>query len=777
MNLKPPPIFYLAVFVIVGIILVEFLRIPLIFTSLSFLLILSAYFFALKMNFRYKFILACFLFFLLGFFLASSLLCSLKNGLLPALARQSAHVEVSGVVAEESKKLNETVSLILKANRVKSNSEEWCLSERLKVYVRGSRANDFQIGDRIIFKGKLSFPENKDEFNYIRYLSHQRIKTVAFIDFSQIEEVKKSENVFLNFIKLIRLKTGESLARFLPGDKGAVVLGMLLGNTSKISEETLENFRTTGLSHVLAVSGLHVGILIVACGWLMYLLKVKPVFQGFLILLAVSFYSVLTLGRPSILRALLMTVAGLIAWYSGRENNLLSSISFACLVLLVYDPFILYDIGFQLSFAATLGVIFLNPILGDWMSEIPRGLGKNVALCLSAQLGVAPFLLCYFKSVSQVSVLANLLVVPLLAPLLISGMVVSFASVTLSFLVQPVCLIINPIISYVLWIAKALGNLTRGVFYFHFSSVFMFIGYYSILFAGAKAIKFYKPKIDFQRLIILFLFVAAIFTWSQALKSPVPETLRVTFLDVGQGDSILVQTPEGANILIDGGESSSALKLELQKRGIREIDVLVLSHPHADHVGGLVWVAKNLKIEMVLDSGQSHTLYQYKEFLQNIDKRGIEYKVVRRKDKFLIGDTLKLEVFHPQESLISGSRSDLNNNSVVLKLTYGEFDLLFPGDIEEEAETLICDLDENIEVEVLKVPHHGSASGMSLEFLKKVSPEIAIISVGEGNRYGHPAKSTINRLKKFGVDLYRTDKNGTVTVVSDGKSFEVTTEK
>lgn len=773
-NLKFPPLFYLTIIFIAGIITSDFLKISLFLLLSSFFFVLFFYVFALKLNFRYKVAFPYLLFFLIGLILTTFHLNSLENGLLSSVAREQIPAEVSGVVISEPRKLPEAISFTLRVDKLRTDSGDWCLNERLKVYLKGE---SIQLGDRVTFKDKILFPQNEGDFDYAKYLARRRIKTMAFIEPAEIKEIKSTENVFLKAIMLVRSKTKEAFSKFLSDGKGAVLLGILFGDTSEIAEDTLENFRATGLSHVLAVSGLHVGILIGVCVLFACLLRLSPLNRVIIICLSVAFYSAITLGRPSILRALLMTMAGSAAWFLGRKNNLLSSVSFAALALLAYDPFMLYDIGFQLSFAATLGVILLAPVFEGVMSDVPLGLKKSIVLSVSAQVAVAPFLISYFGEVSQIGVLANLLVVPALAPILTLGLMASILSLISLTLAESVCLIVAPIVSYVLWITKALAAIPGAAIYFHSNSLLFFVGYFLVLLVGIQAVKFYKPRIDFPRLIILFLIVAVIFTWTQATKNPVPDRLVVTFLDVGQGDSILIQTPEGATVLVDGGESSSILKTELLQRGVRKIDMLVLTHPHADHVGGLVWVVKNLKVEQVLDSGQPHTLYHYKDFLKTIDKRKIAYKLARQGQNFLVGEYLEVEVLHPQENLISGTRSDLNNNSVVLKLTYGEFDLLLPGDIEEEPESLICESGLDIHVDVLKVSHHGSAHSLGNEFFKKVSPEVAIISVGGANPFGHPAKSTINKLKKSQVRIYRTDKDGTITITSDGKSFEVTTEK
>lgn len=248
--------------------------------------------------------------------------------------------------------------------------------------------------------------------------------------------------------------------------------------------------------------------------------------------------------------------------------------------------------------------------------------------------------------------------------------------------------------------------------------------------------------------------------------------LQVHFIDVGQGDSILIQSPDGKNMLIDGGERTPGVLNYLNKQGIKQIDVMIATHPHSDHIGGLVDVLRQIKVLEVWTNGQPHTTKTFEDFLVGIDKSGAKYREAKRGDAIELG-ILRFQVLHPGPRLVD----DMNRNSVVLRLVYGDVSFLFTGDANGSAETEILAAKQEVKATILKVGHHGSATSSSAAFLKAVSPKAAGYSAGVGNSYGHPAASTLARLKEAGATVYGTDVNGTIIVVTDGKTYSIKLEK
>lgn len=280
-----------------------------------------------------------------------------------------------------------------------------------------------------------------------------------------------------------------------------------------------------------------------------------------------------------------------------------------------------------------------------------------------------------------------------------------------------------------------------------------------------------------SRLFIILVLLICISIWAMVWQKPC--ILKVIFFDVGQGDSALILFPRGGNILIDGGEKGQGKRVilpYLRKRGIRKLDTVILTHAHSDHVGGLIEILKNLQVELVVDSGYPHTTDIYMEFLELVEEKNIPYKMVRRGQKLTGYTGAEIEFLNPPRPFHEGRGSDINNSSVVVKLTYGEVQFLFCADIEEEIEKdLLNSYGSKLRSSVLKVPHHGSKTSSSLEFIVEVNPDIAVISVGRNNRFGHPDSANIMKYKRTGVRIYRTDINGAITISTDGKSVREST--
>lgn len=264
------------------------------------------------------------------------------------------------------------------------------------------------------------------------------------------------------------------------------------------------------------------------------------------------------------------------------------------------------------------------------------------------------------------------------------------------------------------------------------------------------------------------------------LGTPAPSgSLRIYALDVGQGDSLLILSPQGKTVLIDAGpgDAGDEVVAALQKRGVKQIDMAVATHPHADHIGGMKKVMDVFPVKRFLDSGQTYTSATYERMLREIQENKISFVKAVRGQAIELEPGIKLEVLNPGKQLIkekdvrSGGSVE-NANSVVVRLSYGEFAMLFTGDAEFETEAQLMEGGANVKAQVLKIGHHGSRHATSGKFLEMVQPQVAVISASTDNDYGHPSQATLDRLKRANIKTLRTDLNGEIEIFSDGKAFD-----
>jgi beta-lactamase superfamily II metal-dependent hydrolase len=260
-----------------------------------------------------------------------------------------------------------------------------------------------------------------------------------------------------------------------------------------------------------------------------------------------------------------------------------------------------------------------------------------------------------------------------------------------------------------------------------------------------------------------------------AVSASASENLTVHFLDVGQGDSELLQFA-GKNVLIDGGTQDAGPRVEsyLRSHGVTNLDLVVASHPHDDHIGGLITILNDIPVKQILDSGQTHTTQTFENYLNLIDQKNILFSTAERGQTIDLDPAIKIEVLSPPATLFS---DDLNQNSIVLKVTYNKVSFLFMGDAGFEAEDRIMAVESDLKSTVLKVGHHGSSSSTGAAFLSKVRPEVEVIEVGAGNAYGHPTQKTLSALQSTSSKVYRTDTNGNIEITTDGQTYTVTSEK
>ena len=612
------------------------------------------------------------------------------------------------------------------------------------------------VGDRIAVSGLLQAPTG----SFGDYLRHRGY--AAELSVSTLRLVGPPASLLLRSADGLRAALTRSFARVFPPREAGLLMGLSLGDVSHLDPVVAERFRATGLTHLLAVSGENVAMFLAPILGVASMLRLRRTATFGVGLFAVAFFVVLTRAEPSVLRAAAMTTLVMIGSFAGRPRTAPAVIGGAVLVLLAVNPTLVYAIGFQLSVGATVGIAALTAPLAERLTFLPRGLAVAAGTTIGAQAGVTPLLLHYFGSVPTVTLAANLLAAPAVGP----GMVLGLAAAALGVLWHGGALALAWIarfpIGYLEWVAAHLAR-------WPLPSITSSGGGPLPLAAGFAALAggsvWLRSGTRIPRRVAAALGMAlALFTATSALAAGPPHELTVTFFDVGQGDSALIRSPEGAAILIDGGPDPEQVATKLAALGVHRLDVVVATHPHADHVAGLPAVLARIPVGVVLDPGCFGPSPFYSAFLDALRASGDPERHPWPGEVLRVGD-VTMQMLGP-EHCAHGTDSDPNNDSIVLRLSDGPDTVLFPGDAEVEEQTeVLRDRGAMLSATVLKAPHHGGDTSLA-GFIAAVHASVAVVSVGP-NDYGHPVPAVLAALRGDGMRVFRTDRSGDVTVTFD----------
>lgn len=655
-------------------------------------------------------------------------------------------INVSGVVVE--KEDNQYVLKNVYINDFKITN---------KVRIRSNY--EYEILDELSSKVVLELPQenmNFGGFNYRKYLYSKNIIAIGE-ELYKLEKIDNKLNIIESGSIQIRKYIVSVIDEAYPEDEAQTLKALLIGDSSNLEEEVEKFYQKAGIIHVLVVSGAHIALIIVSLKFLLDKLKVSKRLYSYVLIFLIIVYIYITGAGESILRAGIVSIIALIANILGRQNDNITTVFLSALILSFINPMIIYSVGFQLSFAGVLGIILLNDKIKKYLVNLPKSICELISVSMSAQLFVLPITAYHFNSINLMGVISSIVVMPIIELITPLGFM-SILPVIGKFFIGINYFLLNLLFAD----AKTFSYINIFEIIVATPKIFYIVIFYLFL------LTFFLTKAKKKRIITVFLTLLGLGISVDFLK---PQDLEINYLYVGHGDSMFIVTPNKKTILIDTGDNytyknnvynmaeKTVIPFILDK-GYKKIDLMILSHLDSDHAGGVETIIEKLDVNQLIIGKNSSETTRFLEIEKVCKDNNIPITLVNEGDKFNI-EEIKFNVLAPFNELNESE----NNNSIVLMIEYKNKKTLFMGDMEVEGEEILLEK-YNMDADVLKVGHHGSITSTTEELVKRVTPEISVISVGD--RFASlPNKEVLDRLKNS--EVYITKVDGGICVMINRK--------
>ena len=642
-----------------------------------------------------------------------------------------------------------------------------------KILITSEKLKKLSDGDLIFLELELSEPAvalNPGGFDYSKYLKNKGVYLQGW-NTKQLRLIKKSNSI-KNKIISFKKELLNNINALFNKENAAFIKSILLGEKEYLSYKQEILLRNAGASHLLAISGLHMGIIILCFSFVLFKICSKKRYALYLLSFFTLNYIILVGAAVSIIRAAMLALLFLFSSEFNREGDFLNIISITLIINLILDPLSLFTVSLQLSYILVISLYYLTPLLSSYISPV-------LAVSLSAQLASLPIAGYYFNEYAYIALITNLWLIPYITILLPFIFILVLLSIfSLSFF-QPLALIIKIGLNFLfkglefmtliqnkpLVIAKP--ELVIIIFYYLFLFSLPYLYQKRYIYIKAKDYFFWKKIIPVFLVIIIISFFI----------NPVSNELEVNFIAVGQGDGIFIKFPNGKNMLVDTGPpGNDGRNIEyniisfLNNQGISSLDYLMISYFDADHAGGMPHLFQRKKIKKILIPPFKEKTELHNILEKEIKKNKIKFNFLSSGMTFNIADC-RIDILNPDNNNLN---EDRNENSIVFLLTHKENTFLFTGDLSKKGEVRIINKYNLAEVDVLKAGHHGSKTSSGEMFLNKIKPKIIVISVGRNN-FGHPSSEVIERYNKKSIQYLRTDKSGMIKFTSDGNEILVNT--
>lgn len=719
-----------------------------------------------------------------------------NNDISKYIDREKATIE--GMVYQPPEEYERKDVAYIKAQRVYINDRVRQATGRLRLSIYN---NDIRLryGDIIRFEARLKKPRsfwNPGAFDYEAHLARKGVHAIASIgEKDQIEIIGNTGNIFFVRLSEMRDKIKEVITNSLTGPPAAILLAMIIGDTTGLTDEIRDAFMASGTTHILSISGSHLGLIAVFIFFIMRfaigLLPEKTLLRitlyttptkiaAMTAILPVIFYTLISGAQIATVRSMIMILVFILAVLVDRGNEILNSLALSGLIILLIDPLSIHDISFQLTMVSVLFIALAielkrqqtkkdEPDIVKARTDFTHSIREKVFLYLfitiAVSLGTAPIVAFYFRQVAWVGLFANSIIVPFAGFVIVPfGLLSSIISVFtgtffLSGLNELLLNLFYGLVRLFAQIPYAERHIASpGTFYLSLFYILVFLLYR-------------ERKINYKAIVFIGLMLFALI--ARPLISQLNRDFKITFLDVGQGDSAVIEFPDKKVMVIDGGGIFSetfdigraVLAPYLWDSGIYTIDYLVLTHPQLDHVGGFPYLLEKMKIKEVWENGDEGGSIAYRRFAGLIKKKGVLQKTELSEMKADIRDVKVLVI----DSLTGAS---INDRSIVLRISNADYSLLFAADIEKGAQEALLKYD-GIKSNIIKVPHHGAKSSLNEGFIRAVNPEIAVVSVGYQNKYRHPSPEHIGAYEKIGANIFRTDRDGAILMNINNNKIKI----
>lgn len=662
-----------------------------------------------------------------------------------------------------------------------------------RILAQAPRYGDYAFGDRVRVAGSLLTPPEFDTFSYRDYLARRGI--YAIMPNARVERLARHQgSPWAQALFDLRDNARQTLDRLLPSPEAPLLAGILLGIDDELPANIQEAFNRTGTAHIIAISGSNLIIVMrVVLGLLTPLLGIRR--ARLITVASVGAYTAFVGGDPTVVRAAIMGCLALFAAQTGRKAHGITSLAFAVWLMSLHNPAILWDVGFQFSAAATASLVLFGDsftraleavlrllLLGHTARKVTAWLAEPVAISLAAQVATTPLAMIYFGNISLAALLANALVVSVQPYIMIFGWLTLVSGMVVSPLGNILAWSVWLPLAYTLAVVRWLADFSWASLSVSVASPAVW-GFYLLLF-GVGWLRLMHPE-DRAALLaglrrrlktgtaLLATGVVCVAVWYTALTQP-DGKLHIWFLDIGHGHAVLIQSPRGAQILLDGGPNPSRLRQavgDALPAWDRALDLVIATQPTSAAIGALPALLAHYDAGLLASNGHTQQNSVAEALAGRVASEGIQTLTLAAGQQILTDDGLLIEVIHPRR--LPTPDDDPDDVALALRVTFGQATFLVAPGLSAAAVGELLDSGEYLGSTVALLPAHGSDKANTSGFLAAVHPQVAVVMVGAGNRAGLPGAETVERLEAAGARLYRTDRHGTVEFVTDGYTLRV----